>query len=232
MSAAPKLGIWSWSFVGFVAATVIVVIAFGAVSEIVLPLLFAAVLAVVFKPLVGYLGRHGLKPTLGAGLVVLGLLALMTLVVVATVHGVIQQTDEIGVSFDAAIDKAVEELNIDEDALNDARAAAEETSPAVAEGFVTRVVSGVNALIGLASGVILGSLIMYYLLKDGTSIRRALVRQAALRSGTRSTRSSPTRSTPSAATGGAGPPCRRSLRWLSASRASCSAFRSYSPSLS
>ena len=179
MNAAPKLGIWSWSFVGFVAATAIVVIAFGAVSEIVLPLLFAAVLAVVFKPLVGYLGRHGLKPTLGAGLVVLGLLALMTLVVVATVHGVIQQTDEIGVSFDAAIDKAVEELNIDEDALNDARAAAEETSPAVAEGFVTWVVSGVNALIGLASGVILGSLIMYYLLKDGTSIRRALVRQAA-----------------------------------------------------
>ncbi len=49
----PKIGIWSWTFVGFVAATLIVVTAFGAVSEIVLPLFFAAVLAVVFKPLVG-----------------------------------------------------------------------------------------------------------------------------------------------------------------------------------
>ena len=38
---------------GVVVATVIVVTAFGAVSEIVLPLLFAAVLAVVFKPVVG-----------------------------------------------------------------------------------------------------------------------------------------------------------------------------------
>jgi putative heme transporter len=179
VNAAPKLGIWSWSFVGFVAATVIVVIAFGAVSEIVLPLLFAAVLAVVFKPFVGKLERRGLKPTLGAGLVVLGLLALMTLVVVATVNGVIQQTDEIGDSVDAAIGKAVEELNVDEEALNDARAAAEETSPAVAEGFVTKVVSGINALIGLASGLILGSLIMYYLLKDGSSIRRAVVGQVS-----------------------------------------------------
>jgi putative heme transporter len=92
---------------------------------------------------------------------------------------VIQQTDEIGDSVDAAIGKAVEELNVDEEALNDARAAAEETSPAVAEGFVTKVVSGINALIGLASGLILGSLIMYYLLKDGSSIRRAVVGQVS-----------------------------------------------------
>ncbi len=140
MTGVPKLGIWSWSFVGVVAATVIIVIAFGAVSEIVLPLLFAAVLAVIFKPLVGYLERRGLKPTLGAGLIVLGLLALMVLVVVATVRGVIQQTDGIGDSVDAAIDKAVDELAIDEEALEDAKAAAEETSPAVAEGFVTKVV--------------------------------------------------------------------------------------------
>ena len=56
-------------------ATIIVVTALAAVSEIVLPLLFAAVLAVVFKPLVGKLERRGLKPTLAAGLVVLGLIA-------------------------------------------------------------------------------------------------------------------------------------------------------------
>ena len=144
-----------------------------------LPLLFAAVLAVVFKPVVGNLERRGLKPTLGAGLVVLGLLALMAVVMVATVRGVIEQTDEIGGSVDAAIEKAVDELDVDEEALQDARAAAEETSPAVAEGFVTKIVSGVDALIGLASGLILGALIMYYLLKDGTSLRRSVVAQVA-----------------------------------------------------
>ena len=52
----PKLGVWAWSFVGAVATTIILVLALGAVSEIVLPLTFAAVLAVIFKPLVG-MGR-------------------------------------------------------------------------------------------------------------------------------------------------------------------------------
>ena len=69
----------------------------------------------------------------------------MALVMVATVRGVIQQTDEIGGSVDAAIEKAVDELAVDEEALQDAKAAAEETSPAVAEGFVTKIVSGVDA---------------------------------------------------------------------------------------
>jgi predicted PurR-regulated permease PerM len=175
----PRFGVWAWSFVGVVAATVIVVIAFGAVSEILLPLLFAAVLAVIFKPLVGRLERRGLKATLGAGLIVLGLLALMAVVVVATVRGVIQQTDGIGDSVDAALEKAADELAVDEEALEEARAAAEETSPAVAEGFVTKVVSGVDALIGLATALILGAMIMYYLLKDGTSLRRSVVKQIA-----------------------------------------------------
>jgi predicted PurR-regulated permease PerM len=41
------------------------------------------------------------------------------------------------------------------------------------------VVSGVDALVGLAGGLILGALVMYYLLKDGTRLRRAVVRQIA-----------------------------------------------------
>ena len=45
----PKVGIGAWTFIGFVTATAIVVAALAAVSEIVLPLTFAAVLAVVFS---------------------------------------------------------------------------------------------------------------------------------------------------------------------------------------
>jgi putative heme transporter len=176
---APRIGVLTWSFVGFVVATAIVFTAFGAVSEILLPLVFAAVLAIVFKPLVGKLERRGMKPTLAAGVVVLGLAALMTFVVVATVQGVLQQTDEIGASVDAALENASAELDVDEEALDGARAAAEKTAPAVTDGFVTKIVSGVEALVGLAGGLILGALIMYYLLKDGTSLRRSVVAQVA-----------------------------------------------------
>jgi predicted PurR-regulated permease PerM len=38
-------------------------------------------------------------------------------------------------------------------------------------------VSGIGTLVAIASGLILGALIMYYLLKDGTRLRRAVVAQ-------------------------------------------------------
>jgi putative heme transporter len=171
----PKIGVWSWTFVGLVAATIIVVTSLSAVSEILLPLLFAAVLAVIFKPVVGNLVRRGLKPPLAAGLIVLGLLALLTVVLVGTVRGVVDQKDEISASVDAAITNAGDELAVDPATLEDARAAAEEAAPAIAEGFLTKVVEGVNSLLGLVSGLILGALIMYYLLKDGATLRRNVV---------------------------------------------------------
>ena len=105
----------------------------------------------------------------------LGLLLLMAVVLVATVKGVLDQTDEIGASVDAAIDNASDELSIDQGSLEDARAATEEAGPTIAEGVVTKFVEGINSLLGLVSGLILGALIMYYLLKDGSALRRNIV---------------------------------------------------------
>ncbi len=174
----PKLGVWSWAFVGFTAAAVIVVIVLGALSEIVLPMTFAAVLAIIFKPLVGVLQRHKLKPTLAAGLVVLGLLLLMAGVVVATVRGVTEQADQISEVTDEALANAAEQLEavgVDQAALEDARAATEAASPLIGGGVPAKLVEGVSSIIGLVSGIILGSLIMYYLLKDGNRFRRVVV---------------------------------------------------------
>jgi predicted PurR-regulated permease PerM len=177
---APKIGAWSWSFVGFVAAAIIVCIALAAVSEIVLPMTFAAVLAVIFKPLVGFLQRHKFKPSLAAGLVVLGLLALMAGVVIATVRGVTEQVGEISDSADAALERAAEQtdaLGIDQGELDAARAAIEDAAPMITTGVLSGLVSGIGALVEIAGGLILGALIMYYLLKDGTRLRRSLVAQ-------------------------------------------------------
>ena len=175
LSWVPRLGVLAWSFVGFVVATAIVVIALSAVSEIALPLTFAAVLAVIFKPLVGTLARRGLKPSVGAGVVVLGLLALMTAVLVGTVQGVLQQTEQIGESVDAAIANASGSLEVDQQALESARAQIEELSPTIAEGFLAGIVESFGRVVELTGAFILGALIMYYLLKDGTRLRRSFV---------------------------------------------------------
>ena len=176
----PRIGIWAWSFVGLVIAAIIVVFALSAVSEIALPMTFAAVLAIVFKPLVGTLQRHKLKPSLAAGVIVLGLLALMAGVAVATVRGVTEQADQIGTSVDKAIDKAADEsdaLGISEESLDDARKAVEDAAPMITTGVLSGLVSGIGVLVAIAGGVILGALIMFYLLKDGSRLRQAVVEQ-------------------------------------------------------
>jgi predicted PurR-regulated permease PerM len=174
----PKLAVWSWGFVGVVAAAVIVAVALAAVSEIVLPMTFAAVLAVIFKPLARTLQRHRWKPSLAAGVVVLCLLAVLGGVVIATVRGVTEQADQISAVTDKALNNAADQTNAagaGKAALDDARTATEGAAPMIGNGFLTKVISGVGSLIGLVSGIILGALIMYYLLKDGTSLRRRLV---------------------------------------------------------
>ena len=45
----------------------------------------------------------------------------------------------------------------------------------IADGFLTKLISGVSTVIGLASGIVLGTLVMYYLLKDGNRFRRVAV---------------------------------------------------------
>jgi predicted PurR-regulated permease PerM len=180
LARIPRLGVWAWSFVGCVVASIIIFVALAAVSEIVLPMTFAAVLAVIFKPFVGTLRRHGVKPSLAAGLIVLGLLTLMAGVVVATVRGVVDQTQDIGDSADAALAELADQtdaLGIDDEALADARAAVEDAAPMITTGILAGLVSGIGAVVAIASGVILGALIMYYLLKDGTRLRRSLVAQ-------------------------------------------------------
>lgn len=175
VSTIPRLGAWAWTFVGVIATLAILTAALAAVNEIMLPLTFAAVLAVVFKPAGTALVRHGVKPTVAAGVVVLGLLGVVTAVMVATVQGVVGQLDEIGTSVDAAVDEASASLSVDPATLDAVRAAVTSMSPTVQGGFLTTLVSGIGAMVGLASGVILGALIMYYLLKDGSSMRRSLV---------------------------------------------------------
>ena len=175
-SRGSQVGVWAWSFVGFVVAAIIVFVALAAVSEIVLPLTFAAVLAIIFKPLVRMLERHKVWPTLAAGIVVLGLLVVVAGVIVATVRGVTQQADQISGVADKAVGKAADltdALGMDQSSLDALRKAIDDAAPVITTGFLSGLVSGFGTMVAVVSGVILGALIMYYLLKDGTRLRRA-----------------------------------------------------------
>lgn len=101
VSWVPTLGVLAWSFVGFVAATIIVVLALGAVNEIMHPLTFAAVLTMIFQPVVEAI-RRSQAQTHPRRRVVLDPLVVTTGLVLATVRGVMEQTDQISASINAA----------------------------------------------------------------------------------------------------------------------------------
>ncbi len=83
-----------------------------------------------------------------------------------------------------------------------------------AEGALTHLVDLFDSVLALASGMILGSLIMYYLLKDGSGFRQAVVDQGrARRTETTSPASSATPAARSAATARVAASCRASSRW-------------------
>lgn len=76
----------------------------------------------------------------------------------------------------AAINSAVADLDGDREALEDVREAIEAAAQTVSDGSLTELSEGVDKLVGPASWLILGALIIYSLLKDGTKFREPLWR--------------------------------------------------------
>lgn len=167
-----RVGLASWSFVGAVAAGTIVVAGLTAVGSVVLPMVFAAVLAVLFRPVAARLERRRVPPTLAAGAVVLGLVCVAIAVVALTVRGIVDQAATIGDDVEAAL----AEVEVDDETIAQVRDSLEEMKPALTSGVVSIVRSGLSGVSAFAIGALLGALIMYYLLKDGPALRRQLVR--------------------------------------------------------
>lgn len=169
-----ELGLGAWSLLGIIGLTAVIVIALATVSSVLLPLLFAMVLAVIFRPLGAWLERRGVPPAFAAGAVVLGLVLLCVAVVGLTVRGVASQSDEIV----DELEEALVELDVDDNAVDEARTAVEDLDPSVTSGFAKAAVAGLSAVAAFLVGALLGVLIMYYLIKDGRKLRRALVGRA------------------------------------------------------
>jgi predicted PurR-regulated permease PerM len=167
------LGVAAWLFIGMVGAAAIILAGMSAVSSVVLPLVFAAVLAVLFRPLAAMLEERGLKPMLAAGAVVLGLVVVSIVVVSLTVEGIVSQTDRIIEEVEAGL----AELDVDDEAIADIREALEQLTPVVTFGVLKVIVSGISAIGGFAVGALLGALIMYYLVKDWDRLRRSILQR-------------------------------------------------------
>jgi putative heme transporter len=164
----------AWAFVGICVAVAIVASGFAVIGEVMLPLVFAAVLAVCFRPLASRLQRNEHVSTGAAsGLVVLGLLGLACGVAWAAIRGIVSQSGEVM----SELQNGLVEAGVTESAAADIAQGLEDLQPTVAFGFIESLISGISTVSGLIGGVLLGVLIMFYLLKDGAALRRATLQR-------------------------------------------------------
>ena len=174
-----SVGIAVWTFIGIVIVAVIAVLALGLIAEVVIPVALAALLAVEFKPAADRLVRDGRRPAIASGIVLLGLIALVAAIAIAVVVGLSSQSAEITSGIDDAVEAIADETGIDIATIQEVRTAVNDLSALAALGAVTKLVSGVNTLIGVVSGFMLGALAFYYLVKDGTLLRNRFLQTAS-----------------------------------------------------
>jgi predicted PurR-regulated permease PerM len=168
------LGVTSWLLVGVTLLLVGLVWLLSLTSTIVLPVITAAVVAAVASPLVGWLTGHGLPRPLAAILLLILIIAIGIAFLVLIVGGVVGQSSDISSHLSGAeneIQGWLQDLGVDQ---NTAQNAKEDASSSVSSSVSTLlhgVVSGVEALSGIAFFLALTALSLIFLLADGPKIR-------------------------------------------------------------
>ena len=176
--AAPRwlrdLGRTSWLLVGFFALMAGVIWLLGTTYTIVGPVVAGTIVATVAMPVVGVLDRHMPRPA-AAALVLVGLAAIAALVIVIVIGGITSQSSSISEHATAAADKAegwLNDLGVDKSGSSGAKSSLEQDVPKIISTLVKGVISGIQGLTSLAFALSFTLLSLFFLLKDGPSMRR------------------------------------------------------------
>jgi putative heme transporter len=164
----------SWLLVGLTLLLVGIIWLLALTNVIVLPLIAAGIVAAVASPLVAWMHGHGLPRGIAAALmmlaIILGAIG-MTLVVVG---GIIGQASSAGSNLSSAQDKItgwVEDLGVSH---GTAEAAKHQVSSATTDSVTALlhgVAGGLSALSSIVFFLAMTALSLFFLLKDGPTIR-------------------------------------------------------------
>jgi predicted PurR-regulated permease PerM len=168
------MGLTAWLLVGVTLLLVGAVWLLALTHTIVLPVITAGVVASVASPVVGWLAQHHLPRGLGAALLMLSIVALGAVVVLVIVAGIVGQSGELSAHLTDAkntLEGWLKDLGVDpskaKNAGNDASSSASQSVTTLLHG----VAAGVKELSSLVFFLALTALSLFFLLKDGPTIR-------------------------------------------------------------
>ncbi len=158
-------------------AVTILVLAIASLHELVVPLIVAAVAAVLFAPAVDWLQAHRIPRSLGAAACTLMVVAVALFAVGMVVVGVVDRAGELTAQLEEAwielgrqttilaLESILAAFNVDLDTL----------SRPLLEGVGAHVGPILGSAVGLISGVLVALVLLYYLLKDGHALVARIV---------------------------------------------------------
>ena len=167
------LGRASWLLVGVFALLAGVIWLLATTYTIVGPVVAAAIVATVAMPLVAKLSRHMPRPA-AAVIVLLGFVALGVFVVVIVIGGITGQEGEIGKNASEAADKAqgwLTSAGVDQSGASSASSSVKSDVPSIISTLAKGVIDGIRGLTSVVFGLSLAVLSLFFLLKDGPSLR-------------------------------------------------------------
>ena len=168
------LGRASWLLVGLFVLLAGVVWLLGTTQTIVGPVVAATIVAAVTAPVVRLLTTHRIPRAAAVAIVLLAVAAVAVVVIVIVIGGVTSQTSEIGKHAGEAADRGegwLKSLGVNDSGAAGAKDAAERDVPAMISGLATGVIHGIKGLTSVAFALSLSALSLFFLLKDGPSMR-------------------------------------------------------------
>jgi putative heme transporter len=173
------IGRSSWLFVGAFALLAGVMWFLAATYTIVGPVVVGTVIATVTMPLVSGMQRHRIPRVAGAGIVLLGIVAIAVAVLILVLAGIKDQSSEISAAASSGASKAqswLESAGVNSSSAGDANSSVSSAVPKALHALQKGIVSGIKGVTSLAIGISFLFLSLFFLLKDGPSMRAVIDR--------------------------------------------------------
>ena len=170
-----RLGIQAWLLVGIAVLLVGVIWILGLTATIVVPVVAGGVIAAVASPGVAALQRRGVPRIGGAAVILLALIAVAVVVIALVLGGIVDQSSEIKSSASHALDTIEGWFNDAGTGSAGTAVAKQDISSAVTTSggaLLHGVANRIDQLTSLAFFLSFTAFSLFFLLKDGPTIRR------------------------------------------------------------
>ena len=168
-----RAGVQAWLFVGIIAAAAILLAGYTALQSILLPLILAAIAAMLFRPLVDGMAKRKVPRALGTVITMVLIVVVVVALVAMIVWGLVDQGPAIGAAIASGVEAIAEWLagyDVDPEMLESAEQTIRTALPELGQGIVGALGNVFSSAIGFFVGVFFGFFILFFLLKDGPSI--------------------------------------------------------------